>query len=115
MSTISTRETLASREAELPRPRVQTRHARTAYIKILEWPPLHKLAFLGGDLLAITLAHMVAVRELERFLHIPGNALSPFEYRRFYIPFFAVIFYLFDGYKSPELRRPELELERSLK
>jgi exopolysaccharide biosynthesis polyprenyl glycosylphosphotransferase len=70
---------------------------------------------LGGDLLAITLAHMVAVRELERFLHIPGNALSPFEYRRFYIPFFAVIFYLFDGYKSPELRRPELELERSLK
>jgi exopolysaccharide biosynthesis polyprenyl glycosylphosphotransferase len=115
MSTISTRETLTAREAELPRSPAQTRQARPAYAKILEWPPLHKLAFLSGDLLAVTLAHMVAVRGLEHFLHIPGNALSPFEYRRFYIPFFAVIFYLFDGYKSHELRRPEQELERSWK
>src|SRR5438552_10981103 len=41
--------------------------------------------------------------------------MNPFEYHRFYIPFFAIILYVFDGYKSPELRRPEQELERSCK
>jgi exopolysaccharide biosynthesis polyprenyl glycosylphosphotransferase len=43
------------------------------------------------------------------------NALNPFEYHRVYIPFFAMILYLFEGYKSPELRRPEQELESSCK
>jgi exopolysaccharide biosynthesis polyprenyl glycosylphosphotransferase len=70
---------------------------------------------LGGDLFAITLAHMLAVRIVQHFLQIPMNGLNPFEYHRFYIPFFVVVLYLFDGYKSPELRRPEQELERSCK
>jgi exopolysaccharide biosynthesis polyprenyl glycosylphosphotransferase len=85
------------------------------FAKLLSWQPLHKLAYLGGDLLAITLAHMLAVRVAYYLLHIPGNALNPFEYHRFYIPFFSVVLYFFDGYKSPELRRPEQELERSCK
>jgi exopolysaccharide biosynthesis polyprenyl glycosylphosphotransferase len=65
--------------------------------------------------MAITLAHMLAFRIVGHFLHVPMNALNPFGYHRFYIPFFAVILYLVEGYKSPELRRPEQELERSCK
>jgi exopolysaccharide biosynthesis polyprenyl glycosylphosphotransferase len=61
------------------------------------------------------LAHILAVRVAYYLLHIPANALNPFEYHRFYVPFFAVVLYFFDGYKSPELRRPEQELERSCK
>ena len=71
--------------------------------------------YLGGDVLAITLAHMLAFRLVEHFLLVPMNALNPFRYHRFYIPFFVVILYLFEGYKSPEMRRPEHELERSCK
>jgi exopolysaccharide biosynthesis polyprenyl glycosylphosphotransferase len=71
--------------------------------------------YVGGDLLAITLAHMLAVRVVGHFLHVPITALNPLQYHRFYIPFFAVVLYLFEGYKSPELRRPEQELEQSSK
>jgi exopolysaccharide biosynthesis polyprenyl glycosylphosphotransferase len=73
------------------------------------------LVYLGADLAALTLAHMLTVRVVGHFLHVPMNALNPFEYHRVYIPFFAVILYLFEGYKSPELRRPEQELESSCK
>lgn len=115
MSTISTRETLVRRDSELPRPEAKETVPRVAYSRLLAWPLLHKLAYLAGDLFAVTSAHMLAFRAIEHFLRIPANALNPFEYHRFYIPFFAVILYLFDGYKSPELRRPEQELERSCK
>jgi exopolysaccharide biosynthesis polyprenyl glycosylphosphotransferase len=77
--------------------------------------PAHKLIYLCGDLLALTLAHMVAFRAVQGLFHVPLTGLNPFEYHRFYIPFFAVLLYIFDGYKSPELRRPEQELERSWK
>ena len=112
---MSTRESIAGRETELLRPALQPVVAERTYARLLAWPPLHKVAYLCGDLLAITLAHMLAVRAVEHFLYAPMGALNPFEYHRFYIPFFAVVLYLFEGYKSPELRRPEQELERSCK
>jgi len=112
---MSTRESIAGRETELLKPALQRVVAERTYARLLAWPPLHKLAYLCGDLLAITLAHMLAVRAVEYFLQVPMSALNPFEYHRFYIPFFAVVLYFFEGYKSPELRRPEQELERSCK
>src|SRR5713101_7196162 len=112
---MSMRESIAPRETELLRPAPQTVVAERTYARLLAWPPLHKLAYLCGDLLAITLTHMLAVRAVEHFLHVPIGVLNPFEYHRFYIPFFAVVLYLFEGYKSPQLRRPEQELERSCK
>lgn len=112
---MSTRESIAPRETELLRPPPEAAELRPAYARLLAWPALDKLVYLGGDILAITLAHMLAVRVVEHFLRIPVNALNPFEYHRSYIPFFAVVLYLFEGYKSLELRRPEQELERSCK
>jgi exopolysaccharide biosynthesis polyprenyl glycosylphosphotransferase len=112
---MSTRESVASRETELLMHASKAAESVPRYARLLAWPLLHKFLSLSGDLFAITLAHMLAVRIVERFLRIPMNALNPFEYHRFYIPFFVVVLYLFDGYKSLELRRPEQELERSCK
>jgi len=112
---MSTRESIAPPETKLLRPASQAAELRHPYARLLAWPPLHKFVYLGGDLLVITVAHMLAVRVVEHLLRVPMNALNPSQYHRFYIPFFAVVLYLFEGYKSPELRRPEQELERSCK
>jgi exopolysaccharide biosynthesis polyprenyl glycosylphosphotransferase len=113
---MSTRESIAPREAQLPRAAASSvAEPWPIYARALAWSPLHKLLYLGGDLAALTLAHMLAVRIVQHLFHTPMNWLNPFEYHRYYIPFFAVILYLFDGYKSPELRRPEQELPASCK
>jgi exopolysaccharide biosynthesis polyprenyl glycosylphosphotransferase len=110
---MSTRESVARPETQFLKPKA----AETVPVlaRLLTQASLRKLAYLGGDLLAITLAHMLAIRLVERFLHVLPSALNPVEYHRIYIPFFALVLYLFDGYKSPELRRPEQELEKTCK
>jgi undecaprenyl-phosphate galactose phosphotransferase len=112
---MSIRETIAPTEARILTLPPQAGRQQSAYARILAWSPLHKLTYLCSDLFAVTLAHMLGVRLVVHFLHVPQSALNPFEYHRFYIPFFAVVLYLFEGYKSPELRRPEQELEKSCK
>src|SRR6266566_3881068 len=112
---MSTRESVAPRETPLLRSTANHAVSQPGWARTLFWPLLHRLAYLGGDLLAITLAHLLAIRIVGHFLRVPVSVLNPFEYHRFYIPFFAVVLYLFEGYKSPELRRPEQELERSCK
>jgi undecaprenyl-phosphate galactose phosphotransferase len=112
---MSTSETVAPSETKLLTFAPPAARSRAAYARILAWSPLHKLTYLCSDLFAVTLAHMLAVCLIGHFLHLPLSAMNPFEYHRFYIPFFAVVLYLFEGYKSPELRRPEQELEKSCK
>jgi len=112
---MSTRESIAHQASGVPAFAPKAAEAQPAYAPLLAWPLLYKLTHLGSDILAITLAHMAAVRAVEHYLHIPQSGLNPPEYHRFYIPFFAVMLYLFEGYKNPELRRPEEELERSCK
>ncbi len=92
-----------------------TARSRSAFSRLLNWPATPKVAYFGGDLFVLTLAHAIALRLVAHFLSIPLSAQNPLEYHRFYIPFFAVVLYLFEGYKHPELRRPEQELERSCK
>ena len=115
MSTISTRHTLAPGDAKPEATGKQSQSLSGRHARLPAWPQLHKLIYLAGDVFAITLAHTLALHIVEHFLGAPASALNPFEYHRFYVPFFAVLLYLFDGYKSPELRRPEQELERSCK
>src|SRR5580692_1916502 len=98
MSTLSTRDSLTARE--LPRPAADVIESRSPYRRLLSRPLLHKLLYLGGDLLAITLAHAAAFRIAGHALHIPTGALNPLEYHRYYIPFFAASLWFFEGYKS---------------
>lgn len=81
--------------------------------RLLAWSVAPKAIYLGSDLLALTLAHWLALGLVEHFLNVAVSAQNPFQYHRFYIPFFAVALYLFEGYKHTELRRPERELGRS--
>ena len=74
-----------------------------------------RIAYLLGDLFALIVAHIVSVRLIQYYLSVPPSFLNPNEYHRYYIPFFAVTLYFFDGYKSPELRRPDRELELGCK
>jgi undecaprenyl-phosphate galactose phosphotransferase len=112
---MSTSETVAPSETKLLTLAPPAARSQAAYARFLAWSPLHKLTYLCSDLFAVTVAHMLAVRFVVRLLHVPLNVLTPFGYHRFYIPFFAVVLYIFEGYKSPELRRPEQELEKSCK
>jgi exopolysaccharide biosynthesis polyprenyl glycosylphosphotransferase len=110
-----TQETIAAKHEPVVSPAKKTSALRSAFTRLLSQPIAPKAIYLGSDLFALTLAHMVALRVVEHFLRIPISAQNPFQYHRFYIPFFAVVLYLFEGYKHPELRRPEQELERSCK
>lgn len=73
---------------------------------------LQKVVYLAGDLLALGMAHVMAVPLVQHFLRAPAEALNPAQYQHYYIPVFAAVLYLFDGYASPNHRRPERELER---
>jgi exopolysaccharide biosynthesis polyprenyl glycosylphosphotransferase len=58
---------------------------------------------------------MIAVGLIQHFLHLSMSSLNPSQYHRYYIPFFALVLYFFEGYRNPELRRPECELELGCK
>ena len=73
------------------------------------------MIYWAGDLLALIAAHVLAIRLVRCILNIPMEAINPANYHRYYIPFFALVLYLFGSYKSPELRRPERELELGCK
>lgn len=69
------------------------------------------LLFLSGDLAALVASHFLAETFMRRWMHLPANFLNPPAYYLFYAPFFSAMLYLLAGYKSPDLRRPEKELE----
>src|SRR5580693_3465175 len=87
----------------------------SATARILSRPSVQKALALLTDLAAITLAHVLADHLLVWLLQIPMSAQMPPEYHRYYIPYFALVLAIIGGYKSPELRRPEQELEQSCK
>jgi exopolysaccharide biosynthesis polyprenyl glycosylphosphotransferase len=70
-----------------------------------------KLLFLSADAMAIVSAHHLAQVFAVRWIKMPSAALDPPAYFFFYVPFFIALLYVFEGYKSLELRRPEKELE----
>lgn len=72
---------------------------------------LKKALFILGDVAAVAMAHAVAQTLTRVWLRVPATYLNPQHYYLFYVPFFTIILYLLEGYKSPDLRRPEKELE----
>jgi exopolysaccharide biosynthesis polyprenyl glycosylphosphotransferase len=86
-------------------------HAPTTLWSLISRAWFKQILFLAGDLAAVWLSYGVAELLTRRYLRVPPSFLSPFHYYLFYIPFFAAVVYLFQGYKNPDLRRPEKELE----
>lgn len=83
--------------------------------RYLTRPLCRSLIYLGGDLLALVAANLLGIRLVEHVLNVPPEAMNPIHYYRYYVPFLALVLYLFGSYKSPELRRPERELELGCK
>jgi len=108
---MSTRESIAAHEAHLVQVPARSDAPTSVLARLLISPFLSGLAYLAGDLMVIVSAQVLASKFVEHSLHVSKNAFNLFEYRFFYIPFFALVSYILENYKSPELRRPERELE----
>ena len=78
---------------------------------LLSQSRVKKLLFLAGDVAAVMAAHGLAEMLARRSMQIPATFLNPSGYFLFYVPFFTALLYLLEGYKSPDLRRPEKDLE----
>ncbi len=89
---------------------VEVAHAARLF-DLLSRSRIKLLLFLGGDVSAVTAAHYLSEALARRWMHIPVSFLNPSGYFLFYVPFFTALLYLVEGYKSPDLRRPEKELE----
>lgn len=81
------------------------------FFDLLGYAAVKKFLFLAGDAAAVMAAHHLAEIILRHSMKIPATFLNPPDYFLFYVPFFALLLYLLDGYKNPDLRRPEKELE----
>src|SRR5450432_551470 len=95
------------------RQRVRLRAAQkpTQITELMSQAWLKKLLFLCADTIAIVSAHHLAQVLALRWIKMSPASLNPPGYIFFYVPFFISLLYIFEGYKSLELRRPEKELE----
>ncbi len=93
----------------LARPAISGRAAGISDLLSRAW--IKNLLFLVGDVAALAASHHLAETLTRHSLHIPATFLNPSDYYLFYAPFFTAMIYLLGAYKSPDLRRPEKELE----
>lgn len=112
---MSSQEQVISHGTQVAARPLATSEPTNAFAKILASSSAQKAAVLATDLVAVTVSHMLAVRMLMRGFHIAMEAQNPFQYHRYYLPYFVLMLSLIGGYKSFELRRPEQELEQSSK
>jgi exopolysaccharide biosynthesis polyprenyl glycosylphosphotransferase len=84
---------------------------RTQFFDLLGHATAKRILFLAGDVAAVMAAHHMAEIILRRSMKVPATFLNPPDYFLFYVPFFTLLLYLLGGYKNPDLRRPEKELE----
>jgi exopolysaccharide biosynthesis polyprenyl glycosylphosphotransferase len=87
----------------------------TGFGKLLSQLWFKRALFLGSDVLAISLAHHLAESLTERWLGVSPVYLDPPRYYVFYVLSFLIVLYLFGGYRDPDSRRPERELELGFK
>ncbi len=100
--------------AQIDRPHFARVHATRAFARpwdLFSRSWVKTLLFLSGDLAALVASHFLAETLMRRWMHLPANFLNPSAYYLFYAPFSTAMLYLLAGYKSPDLRRPEKELE----
>ena len=67
------------------------------------------------DIIALFFARSIALLAARHWFGVAARKLDTPLYTLFFTLFVAVVMYLFDGYRTGELRRPEQELERTFK
>ena len=89
--------------------------ARKTRWQVLGHPVTKTLLFLLGDLSALLVGYAIAGRAVHHWLRIPWEFASPSGYLLFFPFFLALVLYAMNGYGNADLRRPEKELELSVK
>ena len=74
-----------------------------------------RLLFITANALALLVSYRAAEAVVQRFFWIPGQLRNPSGYELSYLPFVLAILYFFERSWSPDLRRPEKELELVVK
>lgn len=91
---------------------------RSGRVVVGEWLKnrmVKRALFAFGDAAALALGHIAAKLAVQFWLRIGGEALGPRGYWFFYLPFVLAVLYLLDRNHSPDVRRPEKELELAVK
>ena len=84
---------------------------RAQFSDALSQVSVKRLLFLACDVAAVALSNWVSLIAMQRLFNIPREGMSPRGYELFYLPFLLVTLYLAEGRESPDLRRPEKELQ----
>lgn len=87
----------------------------TWHSDVLKRRTVSRVIMVLGDAVALVVAHWVAERLVMYFFRVPAAALNPRNYAAFYLPFLLAVLFLFGKNQMPDLRRPETELELTLK
>jgi exopolysaccharide biosynthesis polyprenyl glycosylphosphotransferase len=74
-----------------------------------------RLLFLACDAGAVVFSNWLSRIAMHNLFGVPWSGLSLPGYQLFYLPSLLVVLYLAEGHQSPDLRRPEKELEISFR
>lgn len=88
---------------------------RSATWEWLKGRGVKRTLFATGDAVTLVLSHVIAATAVQHWLNISREHQSPHDYWLFYLPFLLAVLYLLDRNHSPDLRRPEKELELVVK
>jgi exopolysaccharide biosynthesis polyprenyl glycosylphosphotransferase len=100
----------------LPNPSTTTESCESATVlQLLCSDMFHATVSIFIDMVALIVSRTVALLVTRYWLGITPQRLDTFPYTLLFALFVAVIMLAFDGYRSGEFRRPELELERVFK
>ncbi|HLV95085.1 MAG TPA: sugar transferase [Candidatus Acidoferrales bacterium] len=94
------------------------RAARAGRLDLAQWlkdKTAKRALFALGDTVALVLSHIAAAAAMQHWLRVPRVFLTPPDYWLFYLPFVLAVLYLLDRNHSPDVRRPEKELELAVK
>lgn len=91
------------------------RHRPAIVLPLLGSESFQTLLPLCTDIIALFVARSIALLAARQWLGVAARSLDTPLYTLFFTLFVAVVMYLFDGYRTGELRRPEQELERTFK
>jgi exopolysaccharide biosynthesis polyprenyl glycosylphosphotransferase len=92
-----------------------SRTRQTVFFDALSRSGIKRVIFLASDAVAVALANWAALMAMQKLFAIPRANMTPPGYELFFLPFLLVILYLAEGYESPDLRRPEKELQISFR
>lgn len=96
-------------------PGVRTATTQIVWAQWLKRKTVQRALFAAGDAAALVVSHVVSKIAVQHWFGVSPEGMSPHDYWLFYLPFLLAVLYLLDRSQSPDVRRPEKELELAVK